>query len=117
MTWNPTQLTTVQLGASRTIEETTLNNAAGAIGTTFSASVDHELLRYVILTGDASYQNLDYDGISREDDTLGVGAGGTYLMNRHLRFNMRYGYATRSSNIAGQDYDTHTIRVGLTTQY
>jgi len=117
LTWNPTRLTTVKLEAARTVEETTLSGASGSLSTDVRATVDHELRRHVILSADVRYRNLDYDGISRNDDVIGAGLSGTYLLNRHANLRLRYGYATRSSNTAGADYDAHTVLVRLVTQY
>lgn len=117
LTWNPTRLTTVTGGAQRSIEETTLSGASGAVSSTFEFGVDHELKRNIILSGDLRYQMLDYDGISREDDIVGAGIGGEYLMNRNFRLGARYGYATRSSNVSGGDYTTNSVRIQLTAQY
>lgn len=117
LTWNPTRLTSVKLEASRTAEETTLSGASGSLASDVRLTVDHELLRQLILTADARYRNYDYEGISRDDDVLGLGVGGTYLLNRHLNLRFRYGYATRDSTVSGADYDAHSAVLRLVTQY
>ncbi|PIW26839.1 MAG: hypothetical protein COW30_12730 [Rhodospirillales bacterium CG15_BIG_FIL_POST_REV_8_21_14_020_66_15] len=117
LTWNPTRLTTVTFQASRTVEETTLSGAAGALVSDIRASVDHELRRNIILSADLRYRNYDYENISRDDDVIGAGFGGTYLVNRHARLRLRYGFAKRESNTSGADYDAHTVLIGLVTQY
>jgi hypothetical protein len=117
ITWNPTRLTTVQFAIARTVEESTLNGAAGALSTRFRADVDHELLRNVILSANAEYENNDYEGISRDDDIIAVGVGGDYLLNRHVRLRLNYTYQTRDSSVAGTVYDTNTVFLRLVTQY
>ncbi len=117
LTWNPTQLTTAKFLVQRTIEETTLGGAAGSLSTLMRAGVDHELLRNVILSANAEYENSDYEGISREDDIIALGAGGDYLLNRYLRLRLSYTYETRDSTAANADYDTNTIFLRLLTQY
>ncbi|MBE0530829.1 MAG: outer membrane beta-barrel protein [Rhodospirillales bacterium] len=117
LTWNPTRLTTAKFLVQRTIEETTLGGAAGALSTLFRAGVDHELLRNVILSANAEYENNDYEGISREDDIIALGAGGDYLLNRYLRLRLSYTYETRDSTAADSDYDTNTVFLRLVTQY
>lgn len=117
ITWNPTQLTTAKFAIARTVEETTLSGAAGALSTQFRAGVDHELLRNVILSANAEYENNDYEGISRDDDIISVGGGGDYLLNRHVRLRLNYTYQTRDSSVSGADYDTNTIFLRLVTQY
>lgn len=117
LTWNPTRLTTAKFVVQRTIEETTLGGAAGALTTLLRAGVDHELLRNVILSANAEYENSDYEGISREDDIIALGAGGDYLLNRYLRLRLSYTYETRDSTAANSDYDTNTVFLRLLTQY
>ncbi|WP_316977178.1 outer membrane beta-barrel protein [Shumkonia mesophila] len=117
LTWNPTRLTTAKFAAQRTIEETTLGGAAGSLSTQVRVGVDHELLRNVILSADAAYENNDYEGISREDDIISFGGGGDYLLNRYVRLRLRYTYETRDSTAAGSDYDTNTVFLRLVTQY
>ncbi len=115
ITWNPTQLTTAKFAIERTVDESRFSG--GALSTQFRAGVDHELLRNVILSADAEYENIDWEGISREDDVIAFGGGGDYLLNRYVRLRLRYTYETRDSSAAGSDYDTNTIFLRVVTQY
>ena len=117
ITWNPTRLTTVKGIASRTIEETTLSGAAGALSTRFGANVDHELLRNLILSGNVDYVNNDYEGITREDDIFNVGPSADYLFNRYLRLRLRYTHSMRESNTANGDYNVNSVFLRLLAQY
>jgi hypothetical protein len=117
LTWNPTRLTTVKGIASRTIEETTLSGAAGALSTRFGATVDHELLRNLILSANADYVNNDYEGTSREDDIINIGPSADYLLNRYLRLRLRYTHSMRESNSAGGDYNVNSVFLRLLAQY
>jgi hypothetical protein len=117
LTWNVTGLTTIKLEAARSVVETSLAGASGALQTNGRLAVDHELLRNLIISADARYAVIDYEGITREDDVAGLGAGGTYLINRNFNLGFRYTFATRDSNVANADYDTHTALVKLTAQY
>ncbi|MEX0923972.1 MAG: outer membrane beta-barrel protein [Rhodovibrionaceae bacterium] len=115
--WNPTRLTTVTLGAERTVEETTLSGASGGLQTMLKAQVDHELLRNLILSGDARYARLNYNGISREDDTADAGLSLRYLIDRNFELRAGYSFATRNSSVSSADYDTQTLFLGLTAQF
>jgi hypothetical protein len=116
VTWNMTTLTTIKGFATRTVEETTLSGASGSLDTEIGASVDHELLRNVILSANASFLNTDYEGITREDDYMKLGIGGRYLVNRNLYVTLKYNYLSRDSNVAGEDYSQNVVLLGLTGQ-
>jgi hypothetical protein len=117
LTWNPTRLTTVKGIASRTIEETTLSGAAGALSTRIGANVDHELLRNLILSANADYVNNEYEGITREDDIINIGPSADYLFNRYLRLRLRYTHSMRESNSANGDYNVNSVFLRLLAQY
>jgi uncharacterized protein (PEP-CTERM system associated) len=117
VTWNVTQLTTVTFEASRTIEETTLSGAAGALSSDAQLTVDHELLRNLIVSAGARFNYIDYEGISREDDIAGLGLGATYLINRYFNAGLRYSFTARDSNVANADYETQSALLTITAQY
>ena len=101
---------------SRTVEETTINRASGSFDSEYGVSVDHELLRNLILSSRASYLNADYEGINRKDDYLKFGASGKYLLNRNLYVTLKYDYERRDSNAAGQDYTQNAVLLSLSGQ-
>mgnify|MGYP002620185229 CR=1 FL=1 len=117
--WFPTQLTTVTLSAQRNIEDSGIAAAAGYIGTSFAAQLDHELRRNIILTGRIDYGNDDYQGIDREDERWGATIAATYLMNRNVGIRAGYNYVDqRSSGAAGnRDFSVNRFTVGLVLQY
>jgi hypothetical protein len=117
ITWNVTPLTTVVGTVRRTVEETITAGSSGFFGTEFTVSVDHELLRNLILTGEAGYINRDYDGISREDDVLQASLAATYMMNRNIYLKGRYKFTDRTSTDDTVEYDQHVGLVSLTLQY
>ncbi len=117
VTWNPTRLTTVKLAANRTIEDTTLSGASGALATDARLTVDHELLRNVLLSASANYTNWDYRGIGRSDDVVGLGLGATYLLNRYARVSLKYAHDRRDSDAVDGDYSVNTVFLRLSTQY
>jgi len=114
--WNPTGLTTLTFRASRSIQETTLADASGYWATAGSARVDHELRRNVLLNAQLGYTNNDYNGISREDDLVNFGIGGTYLINRRFRASATYTFDERDSSIAGSDYDNNLVVLRISAQ-
>lgn len=117
--WFPTQLTTVTFTGSRTIEDAGIIGASGYLSTNLGAQVDHELLRNVILSANASYGNDDYKGIDRQDKRYGAGISGTYLLNRSVGVTVGYNYFKQNSRgAAGSgDFDVNKIGATLTLQY
>lgn len=117
--WNVTRLTTITGSIRRTIEESTLSGASGFFATRVGVSVDHELLRNLLLSGDLHGTRSDYEGIDREDDDIQVGLGAKYLLNRHLYLSLDYSYWQRESSQAGggdRDFKQNRVIVGLETQ-
>jgi hypothetical protein len=114
--WYVSRLTTVRVGGSRRVQETTLDNASGYVETGFDAAVDHELLRNLILTGFARYEKRKYEGISRDDDDFTVSARALYLLNRNLSVAAEYRYENRDSTAIGQDYARNVVQLTLRGQ-
>ena len=117
--WFPTQLTTVTLTGSRTVEDSGIVGSSGYLSTNVGAQVDHELMRNVILTGQVAYGNDDYEGIDREDDRITAGLSGTYLLNRHVGVTVGYSYFDQDSGGVGGGNDFKVNKVGapLTLQF
>lgn len=111
--WYVTQLTTVRLLASRTINDTTLSAAAGSDDKSIRLAVDHELLRNVLLHADARYIDSTFKGIGRNDKVFVLGTGANYLLNSYLSLGLRYAYEARESNLPGQNYNDSVV--SLTT--
>lgn len=116
LTWNATRLTTVKGKLTRQVQETTLNGASGALATNGRLSVDHELLRNVILSADGGYSHVNYKDISRKDDIYDAGVGGKYLVNEYAHLQLRLSHTTRDSNAANADYDSNVIMFRLVAQ-
>ncbi|HEY8572887.1 outer membrane beta-barrel protein [Phenylobacterium sp.] len=116
--WFPTQLTTVTLTGTRTIEDSPVPGAAGYLSTNLGARVDHELLRNVILSGYAGWGNDDYENIGREDrrNTLGVSA--TYLLNRNVGLTVSFDRSKQDTRRgAGNDFEQNRVGATLTAQF
>ena len=63
LVYQATPLTAVKLTAATTLAETTLAGASGAISRSISLELDHQLFRNFILSGIATYQPNQYQGI------------------------------------------------------
>ena len=116
LTWNVTPLTTVKGGVRRTVSETTLAAASGNMTTAFTTSVDHELLRNLILSARVEVKKDEYEGISREDDGLSAGVGANYSLNRYFSVVLDYEYSERDSSVAGSDNEINKFVLRLRAQ-
>lgn len=117
LTWNVTTLTTITGSHARTVEETTSAGASGIFRSKSSISVDHELLRNMIVSGKFGYTYNDYEGIERIDKEPSLEFAVDYKMNRNLYSEFKYNYSSRSSSVDGSDYDKHIFKVQLTAQF
>jgi hypothetical protein len=98
--WNVTQLTSLGLQVGRTVQD--INNAVlagvaavdspGYLETSAALTVDHELLRNLLLNGGVTYTNDAFENITRVDNAYGGTVGAKYLMNRHLYLSGTYTY-------------------------
>lgn len=118
--WFVTALTTVTVGAGRTVEDTGVVGSAALFATTVSARVDHELLRNVILSGEVAYDEDEFESIERKDKRVRAYAGATYLLNRRVGVNAFVTRVDQSSSgpigTAGPDYDVNRIGVNVRVQ-
>lgn len=117
LNWNVTPLTTITAGIEQTVQETTDNNASAYVLTVGSLSVDHELLRNLLLNANVSVGEEDYEGISQTDMIYTAGVGIRYLMNRNFYASLAYRYASRDGDNSNDDYSRNLIRIGLEGQF
>jgi hypothetical protein len=115
--WNVTDLTSAKLTLTRTIEETILNNSSGFFDTEVAATVEHELLRNILIGGGLTYANSDYQGISRSDDLYGVNATARWLFNRNVSAGVIGTWQQRSSNQSFNDFDREIVMLDVKVQF
>jgi hypothetical protein len=102
LVWNASQITTVSFNADRRVQDS--NNFTGGIfspgylRSNVGVSVDHELLRNVLLNGFVNFQNDDYKGIDRNDDRFDLGGGARYMFTRNLYLGGSYTFTHRDSS-------------------
>lgn len=122
--WNVTPLTTVRGSFSQAVAETTLVNASSSLETSVSLTVEHELLRNLLLLGSAGFTHDDYQqqliSSPRSDDTFGADIGARYMLNRNWQATADVNYSQRNSsagNIATGNYKRVTAIVALKLTY
>lgn len=117
LTWNMSKLTTIKGSVSRTVMETTQTGASGYFNTGAGLSVDHELLRNLLIGGNLSAANQKYRGNGRDDNVYELGIYAKYLLNRRLYISADYDFTRRNSNAAASSYSKNAFMVKLTTQF
>ncbi len=117
--WFPTELTTINIAAGRTVEDTPVATVGAYVSNTASLGIDHELLRNVILNARVTWGRDDYQGVDREDTRIGANIGGTYLINRNLGVNATWSTLDTQSDGAArdQDFTVNKLMVALVAQF
>lgn len=117
--WFPTELTTVTFNGARSIEESVVSGSQGFISSNASLGVDHELLRNVLLSAQASYGNDDYAGIDREDKRRGAKASVVYLLNRRVGVFLTYTYLKQESEgaQAARSFTNNKLAASIALQF
>ena len=119
----PTQLTTVSITGERRSAPSSVSGSPGGISLDGSVTVDHELLRNLILSagghaGQVQYRNFFINGQTIAENRTDVGYGGalsaTYLMNRLVSVDLAYNYTNySSSNAVRRSYTDNTLALTL----
>ncbi len=106
LTYFLSELTNISVGATRSIEEAVVIGSSGLFSNTYRARVDHELLRNLLLYGQAEFQRNRFEGISRRDAVFVGRIGGTYLGIGRINLSAGVSYIDRSSSgqLTGQQF-------------
>jgi hypothetical protein len=116
LTWNPTTLTTLGLSGGADFEPTVQAGASSDFETRIALSVDHELLRNVLIGATAAYERDDFTGIDRLDESYIIGGRTTYLINRYLSLEGGYTFEDRTSDDPTEEFTDHLFTIGVTAQ-
>lgn len=117
--WFPTQITTVTVTGSRSVGDSVAAGSAGYMTTAVGATIDHELMRNVIISANATYGKDDYENIDRKDKRVNAGVSATYLLNHNVGVTVAYSYADTSSSGAqiGAEFTVNKVGATLTLQF
>jgi hypothetical protein len=117
--WFPTPLATFELSAQRAVTDTGISGAVGALTTTIAARVDYEVQRNVMVTGQISHRDDDYEGIARDDAGLAAAVDVLYLINAHVGASVSLQHSERNSSGAasGLGFDQESLGVNLVLRY
>ncbi len=117
VTWNPTPLTTVKGWARRLVKETTQVDVSGVLHGALGVSVDHELLRQLLLHAEFSYANEEFEGSTREDDLFLAALSVKYMLNRNYFLRADYRFRRRESTVATEEFDQNVFTVRFGAQF
>ncbi|MBL6455935.1 outer membrane beta-barrel protein [Belnapia sp. T6] len=114
LSYVPTQLTTLRLLVSRTIEESIRQDAVSYQRTQLGLSVDHEYLRNVILHGEVKGDRREYERPSQRSTDALLILSARYLLNRNMQVIGSYAYTRRLESTGGfTEYDRNLLQVRL----
>lgn len=111
-----TPLTTITVKASTTASETTLAGASGAISRLFSAEIAHTFFRNFTLSGIATYQPNDYQGVSGSEQYATLTLKGAYSFTRDVQLTASASYQTLKSTFVGDTFRDEVFLVGFRLQ-
>jgi hypothetical protein len=112
--WNVTPLTSVRLTAQRSVQDTSSTIVAGNTRSDLKFFIDHELYRYIILSGDVGYGSFSPNGPGVGGQEFTVGAGGRYLIDRRWSVSANVRYSQRSSDSSFLRY--HSTSAGVSVK-
>lgn len=113
-TWNITRLTTLKANFQRTVTPTTLDDASAEVDTGGFVSLDHELLRNLILSARFGYTNTAFEGIARVDNTILGAFSARYLLFQGAALTGSYQRDDRSSNTQSASYNRDILTLRFT---
>ncbi|MGE4409791.1 MAG: outer membrane beta-barrel protein [Sphingobium sp.] len=113
----PSQLTTFTLDVHRVVEDSTVSDLGGFFRTGGDIRVDHELLRNLLLNATGSFEYGEYQERRSKVHIWQVGAGASYLANRHISADFGVNYGERDSNDLTLGDDFKEFRLNFAVHY
>ncbi|HVY19084.1 MAG TPA: outer membrane beta-barrel protein [Bauldia sp.] len=116
LVWAPTELTTVTLDTSTTINPNTDPASSGSVEHDGSLEIAYAWRDNVTLTGTASIANEQFQGTGEDDNTYDVGLGATWKLNRMFWLTADYTHEWYVSSDPTQNYTSDTFKLSLKAQ-
>lgn len=112
--WNITSLTSFKLTAERAVDETSSQTTAGNLRSEFTADIDHELLRNLILSVGTRYARINPAGLSPKSREYEARLGARYLLpGRFMELRAGYAFEKRSSANRAIRFSSNNVFVSL----
>ena len=116
LVYRATPLTTITATAVTTLAETTLAGASGAISRNVSLQIDHVFFRHFVLSGIATYQPNEYEGVSVHEAFTQFTLKGTYNFSREISLIGSASRQSLSSSLAGLSFEDKIFLLGVRLQ-
>jgi hypothetical protein len=116
LAWSPTRLTVVKVTAKTEFQPTTLAGSPGAVSRTVGLTLDQSLRRDLVATAGIAFTGKSYFGVTQDERDVILSTGLTYKVNRNLQTFVRGSWEKFGSNIAGADYSTAVVMLGVRVQ-
>lgn len=114
--WNITPLTSVRLVADRSVEDSSSRIVAGNLRSQGTLTVDHELLRNLILNASLRYADVDPIGPVANSQELEANAGASMMLNRRFRVQARYRFYNRASGVLN-DFASNRLTLSAAARF
>lgn len=111
-----TPLTTITLRTNTTLAETTLPGASGAISRLVSLEVAHVFFRHFTLSGIATYQPNDYQGVSAHETFTQFSLKGAYSLSREVQLIASVSRQELTSSLVGDNFRDYIFLAGVRLQ-
>lgn len=118
--WSPSGMTTARATLTRGIEDAAQTGLSSYTYTSARLTVDHELLRNVLLNASFTLRHADFEQTGGRQTAVAFGGGATWLLNRRLRLSLSYDFADiRNTHLPARtvagDYTRNLIILSLRT--
>ena len=107
--WELTSTTALRLEALREIEEATTGFESGRFTSTVLFGARHSLSDRLALDARVGFENNEYVGTPRSEDTWLLRIGGKLDLGSQLFTALTWDYASRDSNAQGRSYDGNAV--------
>lgn len=102
--WNPTALMSVKVYSGSDLDETNIEDSSGVYGIISGISVDHLLLRNLLVGAFFEYSRNFYKGLDYSSQLVSFGPSITYLWNRYLDAKLVYKRVKKIASVTGNNY-------------
>jgi len=111
--WNVTPLTSLRLTVQRSVQDASSTIVAGNTRSDLRLYVDHELYRYILLSGDVGYGSFIPNGPGVGGQEFTVGGGARYLIDRRWSVGGSLRYSQRTSASSALQYHATTASISV----
>ncbi len=109
-------LTTITLRANTTLSETTLAGASGAISRLVSLEIAHVFFRHFTISGIATYQPNEYQGVAVQEAYTQFTLKGAYSFSREAQLIASASQQNLQSSLVGNGFKDSIFLIGVRLQ-